>query len=121
MARVAKWEITPPPSGLLLVDKESGMTSHDVVAKARHQLKTKKIGHCGTLDPMATGLLMLVIGKATKLQDKLMADQKEYLGTMKLGQTTSSQDKESDIEEESKFPLFERRYSKRVRSLYRSI
>ena len=106
MAKVAKWEITPPPNGLLLVDKEPGMTSHDVVAKARHQLKTKKIGHCGTLDPMATGLLMLVVGKATKLQDKLMADQKEYLATMKLGQTTSSQDKESDIEEEREVPDF---------------
>ena len=104
MARVAKWEITPPPNGVLLVDKEPGMTSHDVVAKARHQLKTKKIGHCGTLDPMATGLLMLVIGKATKLQDKLMADQKEYTATMKLGQTTSSQDKESDIEVEMPVP-----------------
>ncbi len=104
MAKVAKWEITPPPNGVLLVDKESNMTSHDVVAKARHQLKTKKIGHCGTLDPMATGLLMLVVGKATKLQDKLMADQKEYVATLKLGQTTGSQDKESDIVEEKPVP-----------------
>lgn len=104
MAKLAKWEISPAPDGLLLVDKEPGMTSHDVVAIARRQLKTKKIGHCGTLDPMATGLLMLVIGKATKLQDYLMADQKEYLATMKLGQTTGSQDKESDIVEEKEVP-----------------
>jgi len=104
MAKVAKWEISPPPNGVLLVDKEPGMTSHDVVAITRRQLKTKKIGHCGTLDPMATGLLMLVIGKATKLQDRLMADRKEYTATMKLGQTTSSQDKESDIEEEKPVP-----------------
>jgi tRNA pseudouridine55 synthase len=104
MGKVAKWEISPPPDGVLLVDKECGMTSHDVVAIARRQLKTKKIGHCGTLDPMATGLLMLVIGKATKLQDHLMASQKEYRGTMRLGQTTSSQDRESDIMEEREVP-----------------
>ncbi len=104
MAKTAKWEITPPPNGVLLIDKVPGMTSHDVVAIARRQLKTKKIGHCGTLDPMATGLLILVIGKATKLQDLLMADQKEYTATMKLGQTTGSQDKESDIVEEKPVP-----------------
>lgn len=75
-----------------------------MVAIARRQLKTKKIGHCGTLDPMATGLLILVIGKATKLQDFLMADQKEYTATMKLGQTTGSQDRESDIVEEKPVP-----------------
>ncbi|MDB9741604.1 tRNA pseudouridine(55) synthase TruB [Akkermansiaceae bacterium] len=106
MAKVAKWEISPPPNGLLLIDKEQGITSHDVVAIARKQLKTKKIGHCGTLDPMATGLLMLVIGQATKRQDFLMADQKEYTATVRLGQTTSSQDKESDIEEEKEVPDF---------------
>lgn len=104
MARAAKWEIVPAPNGVLLIDKVPGMTSHDVVAIARRQLKTKKIGHCGTLDPMATGLLILVVGKATKLQDFLMADQKEYTATMKLGQTTSSQDKESDVEEQKPVP-----------------
>lgn len=114
MARVAKWEISPAPDGVLLVDKEPGMTSHDVVAKARYQLKTKKIGHCGTLDPMATGLLMLVIGKATKLQDHLMADQKEYIATMKLGQTTGSQDKESDIVEEKPVGSFDTNHVKDV-------
>jgi len=94
------------PSGVLVVDKAGGMTSHDVVAIARRQLKMKKIGHCGTLDPMATGVLMLVLGKATKLQDKLMADEKEYIGTLKLGVTTSSQDKEGDVEEEKEVPNF---------------
>lgn len=73
------------------------MTSHDVVAIARRSLGTKKIGHCGTLDPMATGLLMLVIGKATKLQDKLMCEHKEYVGTLTLGVETSSQDAMGDI------------------------
>ncbi|MDP0491952.1 MAG: tRNA pseudouridine(55) synthase TruB [Verrucomicrobiota bacterium JB023] len=87
-------------SGVLLVDKEPGMTSHDVVAIARRSLGIKKIGHCGTLDPMATGLLMLVVGKATKIQDLLMSEDKEYVGTLSLGATTSTQDKEGEILEE---------------------
>ena len=66
------------PSGVLLIDKAPGMTSHDVVAIARRQLNMKKIGHCGTLDPMATGLLMLVINRATKIQDLLMSEDKTY-------------------------------------------
>ena len=80
------------PSGVLLVDKDPGMTSHDVVAIARRSLGIKKIGHCGTLDPMATGLLMLVVGRATKIQDLLMSEDKEYVGTITLGITTSTQD-----------------------------
>lgn len=88
---------TPVPSGVLLIDKAQEMTSHDVVAIARRALWTKKIGHCGTLDPMATGLLMLVIGKATKLQDKLMCEHKEYLGTLTLGVETSSQDAMGEV------------------------
>ena len=64
--------------GVLLIDKQPDMTSHDVVAVARRALGTKKIGHCGTLDPMATGLLILVIGRGTKMQDLLMAEEKEY-------------------------------------------
>ncbi len=94
------------PCGVLLIDKEPDMTSHDAVAICRRQLKFKKIGHCGTLDPMATGLLMLVIGRATKIQDLLMSEDKEYLGTLTLGITTSSQDKESDIEETKEVPDF---------------
>ena len=88
------------PSGVLLVDKEPGMTSHDVVAIARRQLGIKKIGHCGTLDPMATGLLMLVVGRATKIQDLLMSEDKEYVGTITLGKVTSTQDKEGEVTEE---------------------
>ncbi|NWK56163.1 tRNA pseudouridine(55) synthase TruB [Verrucomicrobiaceae bacterium N1E253] len=94
------------PCGVLLIDKEPDMTSHDAVAICRRQLKFKKIGHCGTLDPMATGLLMLVIGKATKIQDLLMAEDKEYIGTLKLGATTNSQDKDGEIEEEKEVPAF---------------
>lgn len=84
------------PSGVMLIDKAPDMTSHDVVAIARRALGTKKIGHCGTLDPMATGLLMLVIGRATKIQDLLMSEDKEYEGTMTLGKTTSTQDRQGD-------------------------
>lgn len=94
------------PSGVLVVDKDPGMTSHDLVAITRRQLKFKKIGHCGTLDPMATGVMMLVINKATKLQDKLMCEDKVYEGSLKLGVTTGSQDKESDVVEEKEVPPF---------------
>ena len=92
------------PSGVLLIDKAPGMTSHDVVAIARRQLNMKKIGHCGTLDPMATGLLMLVINRATKIQDLLMSEDKTYTGTITLGKTTSTQDKEGEVEEERDVP-----------------
>src|SRR5437773_11535499 len=87
------------PDGVLLVDKAGGMTSHDVVAIARRTLGTKKIGHCGTLDPLATGLLILTIGRGTKIQDLLMAEDKEYAGTLKLGETTDSQDADGQIVE----------------------
>ena len=91
-------------TGVLLVDKGQDMTSHDVVAVARRTLGMKKIGHCGTLDPMATGLLILVIGKATKIQDLLMAEDKEYVGSMTLGATTNTQDAEGEILEEKPVP-----------------
>jgi len=85
------------PSGVLLVDKAPDMTSHDVAAIGRRALNTKKIGHCGTLDPMANGLLMLVIGRATKIQDLLMSEDKVYEGTLTLGERTSTQDKEGEV------------------------
>lgn len=95
-------------NGVLLVDKGEDMTSHDVVAVARRCLNTKKIGHCGTLDPMATGMLILVIGNATKIQDLLMAEEKEYAGTLKLGITTNSQDREGEPVEVKPVPAFTR-------------
>lgn len=88
------------PSGVLLVDKDPGMTSHDVVAIARRSMGIKKIGHRGTLDPMATGLLMLVVGRATKIQDLLMSEDKQYVGTITLGATTTTQDAEGEVVEE---------------------
>lgn len=93
-------------NGVLLVDKDPDMTSHDVVAVARRCLNTKKIGHCGTLDPMATGMLILVIGNGTKLQDLLMSEDKEYTGALRLGVTTSSQDREGDVLTEKPVPEF---------------
>lgn len=84
----------PSINGVLLIDKDSDMTSHDVVNIARKKLNIRKIGHCGTLDPMATGLLMLVIGKGTKLQDLLMSENKVYEGIITLGETTDTQDAE---------------------------
>ncbi len=83
--------------GVLLIDKGQDMTSHDVVAVARRRLGTRKIGHCGTLDPMATGLLILVVGRGTRMQDLLMAEEKEYEGTLMLGSVTSTQDAEGDV------------------------
>ena len=90
--------------GVLLVDKGPDMTSHDVVAVARRSLGIKKIGHCGTLDPMATGLLILVVGRGTKIQDLLMAEDKEYVGSLKLGQVTNTQDADGEVIEEHEVP-----------------
>src|SRR4029077_9088348 len=83
--------------GLLLVDKASGITSHDVVAMVRKRLGAQKVGHCGTLDPFATGLLLIVVGRGTKIQDLLMSEDKEYVGTMKLGEVTNTQDRDGEI------------------------
>ncbi len=83
--------------GALLVDKPSDWTSHDVVAKIRGHFRIPKVGHCGTLDPMATGLLILVFGQATKLSEKLMSSDKVYEGVMRLGESTDSHDAEGDI------------------------
>jgi len=79
------------------VDKAEGMTSHDVVALIRRKLAIKKVGHCGTLDPIATGLLLLTIGRGTKVQDLLMSEDKDYAGTLTLGATTSTQDRQGEI------------------------
>ena len=83
--------------GALLIDKPAGPTSHDVVEHVRRQFGIPKVGHCGTLDPNATGLLILVLGKATKLSEKLMSDDKVYSGSIKFGETTSSYDSEGEL------------------------
>ena len=94
--------------GVLLVDKARGMTSHDVVAIARRALGTKKVGHCGTLDPLATGLLLITIGRGTKIQDLLMSEDKEYVGTMRLGEVTDSQDADGLVIETCPVPELSR-------------
>jgi tRNA pseudouridine55 synthase len=83
--------------GALLIDKPAGMTSHDVVDEIRRHFGIKKVGHCGTLDPNATGLLIIVLGKATKLSERLMSDDKVYEGTIKLGESTDSFDSDGEL------------------------
>jgi tRNA pseudouridine55 synthase len=83
--------------GVLLLDKPAGFTSHDVVARVRRTLHQKRVGHAGTLDPMATGLLILLLGKATKASQYLMSLDKEYEGTLTLGVVTNSQDAEGEV------------------------
>ena len=83
-----------PLSGLLLVDKPSGHTSHDVVARIRSRFRIRKVGHGGTLDPMATGLLILLVGRATKLSDRVIGHDKTYEGALRLGIETDTQDAE---------------------------
>ena len=81
------------PHGILIVDKPEGMTSHDVVARVRRILKTKRVGHTGTLDPFATGVLVLLVGKTTRLAQFIDKDEKEYEATLKLGFETDTGDK----------------------------
>ncbi len=85
------------PYGILIVDKDKNMTSHDVVAIVRKRFAFKKVGHAGTLDPNATGVLVLLIGKATKLSDKFLNQEKEYVGIMKLGESTDSGDSDGAV------------------------
>jgi tRNA pseudouridine55 synthase len=85
------------PPGILLVDKDAGMTSHDVVARARRALSVRKVGHAGTLDPMATGLLLLGVGSATRLLGYLGGHDKTYEATIRLGQATVTDDREGDV------------------------
>jgi tRNA pseudouridine55 synthase len=85
------------PPGLLLVDKPGGMTSHDVVARARRALSVRKVGHAGTLDPMATGLLVLGVGAATRLLGHVGGTDKTYEATIRLGQATVTDDREGEV------------------------
>ena len=92
--------------GVLLVDKPRGCTSHDVVSRLRRKLAMKRIGHAGTLDPMATGLLIMLIGKATRVSQYLTSLDKEYEGTIRLGVTTNSQDADGEVMETRPVPAF---------------
>ena len=86
-----------PFDGSLLIDKPAGPTSHDVVDALRRAFRLEKVGHCGTLDPNATGLLLIVLGKGTKLSEKLMSDDKVYEGAVKFGEATDSFDAAGEL------------------------
>jgi tRNA pseudouridine55 synthase len=90
--------------GAILIDKPAGPTSHDVVDAIRRKFGIKKVGHCGTLDPNATGLLIIVLGRGTKLSERLMSDDKVYEGTIKFGETTDSYDADGEILETKTVP-----------------
>ena len=94
----------PPPSdpfdGVLLVDKPAGPTSHDIVAGIRRVFRIDKVGHGGTLDPNATGLLVILLGRGTRLSAQVMGGDKTYTGVMRLGRTTNSQDIDGETIEE---------------------
>ncbi|GAD82052.1 tRNA pseudouridine(55) synthase TruB [Nocardia asteroides NBRC 15531] len=93
----ARTPAVDPLGGLVIVDKDGGWTSHDVVARSRKLLRTKKVGHAGTLDPMATGVLVLGVERATKLLGQLILTTKAYTATIRLGQATVTDDAEGEI------------------------
>jgi len=86
----------PAPDGVVVVDKPAGWTSHDVVGKIRYLARTRKVGHAGTLDPMATGVLVVGVGRATRLLTYVVGTSKEYVATVRLGETTVTDDAEGD-------------------------
>lgn len=86
-----------PFDGVLILDKPAGPTSHDVVDRVRRQFRLDKVGHGGTLDPQATGLLLLLLGRATKLSERFLSSDKTYEGTLRLGVTTDSQDAQGKV------------------------
>ncbi|MEE6139415.1 tRNA pseudouridine(55) synthase TruB [Mycobacterium sp. 050128] len=88
---------SPTGPGLVVVDKPAGMTSHDVVGRCRRIFSTRRVGHAGTLDPMATGVLVIGVDRATKILGLLTASEKSYAATIRLGQTTSTEDAEGEL------------------------
>ena len=92
--------------GILVVNKPAGYTSHDIVSKIRKQLNIKKVGHTGTLDPLATGVLPILLGNGTKLSKYLMNHNKKYIATIKLGEKTESGDLEGKVIEQKEVPSF---------------
>jgi tRNA pseudouridine55 synthase len=86
-----------PLDGAIVIDKPAGPTSHDVVDAIRRRFGIKKVGHCGTLDPNATGLLVIVLGRGTKLSERLMSDDKVYEGAIKFGESTDSYDSDGEL------------------------
>jgi tRNA pseudouridine 55 synthase len=95
--QVPRTKLSCQPDGILLIDKPYGCSSFDVIRRLKYHFGIKKIGHAGTLDPLATGLIIIVLGKATKLSQHLMCGVKEYTGMVELGVKTSTYDKEGEI------------------------
>lgn len=89
--------------GIIVVDKPTGMTSHDVVSRVRRRLNTRRVGHAGTLDPLATGVLIMLIGRSTKLFDRFVAFDKAYAATLKLGTQTTSADITGEVIDQKPF------------------
>ena len=100
--------------GVLIIDKPGGMTSHDVVNRIRPMAGLRRVGHCGTLDPMATGVLVLCLGSATKIVQFLQAEEKEYLAEMTLGQVSDTQDSTGEILQEKSVPEFSQEQLQKV-------
>lgn len=96
-AQISRTKLQWQPDGVLLVDKPYGCSSFDVIRRLKYRFGFKKIGHAGTLDPLATGLIIIVLGKATKLSQNLMCGVKEYTGVVELGVKTSTYDKEGEV------------------------
>ena len=93
-----------PLDGAVLIDKPAGPTSHDIVHEIRARFAIKKVGHCGTLDPNATGLMIVLLGRGTKLSEKLMSDDKVYSGWIKFGEATNSYDADGEVIESKPVP-----------------
>jgi len=89
------------PDGVVLIDKPAGLTSHDVVDRIRRRFRIRKVGHGGSLDPQATGLLVVLLGKGTRLSDRFLNSDKEYEGVMRLGVTTDSYDLDGTVQSEA--------------------
>src|SRR6476661_390687 len=92
-------DVTPAASGVVVIDKPTGWTSHQVVAKVRRIVGTRKVGHAGTLDPMATGVLLIGIGRATRLLGHLALTDKAYQATIRLGLATVTDDADGEVTE----------------------
>ncbi|MEM7673770.1 MAG: tRNA pseudouridine(55) synthase TruB [Verrucomicrobiota bacterium] len=97
-------ELDTKPEGVLLIDKPQGITSHDVVDRVRRTFGMKQVGHAGTLDPMATGLVIILVGKATKISQFLMSLDKVYTGEVTLGISTDSYDADGEVTAENELP-----------------
>ena len=104
--------------GILIINKPDGMTSHDVVSRVRRKLNMKKVGHTGTLDPLATGVLVMLLGKSTKLSDKFIGMNKAYRATLILGKTTDSADIQGKITEEKPYADVTREKMEKVMSRF---